>query len=55
MLKTKALVRKPVQIRLSPGEHKILLEAAKRAGLPLSSWIRVITLAEAREIQDLAR
>lgn len=34
--------RTAVQVRLSAEEHAVLLQAAARAGLDLSTWIRVV-------------
>jgi predicted HicB family RNase H-like nuclease len=31
---------KPVLIRLTPAMHKMMSEAAKRAGKPLTTWLR---------------
>ncbi len=39
-----------IQIRVDNEQKKILVEAAKRAGLGLSAWIRGVALREAGHI-----
>ena len=40
-----------IQIRVSQEHKRILAEAAQRAGLDLSTWLRLLGLREAGEIQ----
>ena len=37
-----------VQIRLTDDEHALVTGAAERAGLPLSTWLRVLAVRTAR-------
>lgn len=40
--------RKPYQIRLTDGEKARIVKAARKAGLPWSSWARTLLLDAAR-------
>ena len=40
--------RKPIQVKLSEGERKLVDKAAKNAGLPTSTWMRSVVLAQAK-------
>lgn len=44
-----------IQIRVSQEHKRILAEAAQRAGLDLSTWLRLLGLREAGQIQGLDR
>ena len=39
-----------IQIRVSEEQKRILTEAAKKAGLEMSSWLRALALREARRL-----
>jgi len=39
-----------IQVRVSPGEKRILAGAAAKAGLGLSAWLRTLALKEARKL-----
>jgi hypothetical protein len=46
--KPKALRKEDmVRIRVSAGQKRLLVEAAERAGLDVSTWLRVLGLREA--------
>ena len=39
-----------IQVRVSPAEKQVLVEAASKAGLGLSAWLRALALREARRL-----
>jgi uncharacterized protein (DUF1778 family) len=39
-----------VQMRVSPDEKQVLMKAAAKAGIGLSTWLRALALKEARRL-----
>ena len=49
MTKHSALVRlSKVEVRLSPDERRLLVYAAAAESMPLSTWVRWVTVARAK-------
>jgi len=47
--------RTPTPVRLNDEERELMARIARDEGLGLSTWMRVVLIAEARELERLRR